>query len=80
MEQCGLFCRGQLIYLVCTLLQASLTHYTVDRTAFAQLLQHATGVPEAGALLAQPAMSTDGCVPHACPRHNLHTAASVTLK
>jgi hypothetical protein len=40
-------------------LQAGVTHYTIDRPAIAALLQRASGVPEAGALLAEPAMGID---------------------
>jgi hypothetical protein len=39
--------------------QASVTHYTLDRPAIAALLQAASGVAEAGALLAEPAMAAD---------------------
>jgi hypothetical protein len=46
-------------------LQASVTHYTLDRPAIAALLQQATGVAEAGALLAEPAMAADMWVPTA---------------
>jgi hypothetical protein len=48
------------------LLQFELTYYTMDEYTVASLLQHATGVAEAGALLAEPAMCNASWVHEAC--------------